>query len=293
MVFHTKGRPVAVLGAGVLGVKIACVWLAGGFDVNVRDPNRDQLSAARQHIDKDVLSMARALGTADRAPGKATFIQDMKCAVQNAWLVIESVPEHLELKKSVFQELSNLVRSDCILGSNSSSFKSSLMLENVDSLVRRRCLNIHYTMPPEIRAVELMTSTYTEESVFTTLMEIHTYIGLKPVVAKSESTGIILGRLWAAVKREALSILSEDICTPQDLDSIWLEMFLGNNRGPCRMMDAVGLDTVKLIEENYISERNLDRSKTVDFLEENYISQGKLGLKSQAGGFYETRDVST
>ncbi|OOQ89754.1 3-hydroxyacyl-CoA dehydrogenase [Penicillium brasilianum] len=288
MVFDTEGRPVAVLGAGVLGVKIACVWLAGGFDVNVRDPNEDQLSAARQNIDKDVLSMAQALGIAGRAPGKGTFTQDMKYAVQNAWLVIESVPERLELKKSVFQELGNLVESDCILGSNSSSFKSSLMVENVDTSVRHRCLNIHYTMPPDIKAVELMTSTYTDESIFTTLMERHTYIGLKPVVAKTESTGIILGRLWAAVKREALSILSEDVCTPQDLDSIWLEMFQGNDRGPCRMMDAIGLDTVKFIEENYVSEGNLDRTKILDFLEENYISRGKLGQKSQAGGFYET-----
>ncbi|KAJ5869911.1 3-hydroxyacyl-CoA dehydrogenase-like protein [Penicillium solitum] len=86
-------------------------------------------------------------------------------------------------------------------------------------------------MPPEIKAVELMTSTYTDDT-----------------------RKIILGHLWAAVKRDALCVLSENFCYSPGRRFGWvrlsghprLEMFQGNERGPCEMMDAVGLDTVKL-----------------------------------------------
>lgn len=80
--------------------------------------------------------MADALQTSHRAQGKVSFFtQYLSQAVEIAWLVIESVPERLELKKLVFEELSKLAATDCILGSNSSSFKSSLMLDNMDATV--------------------------------------------------------------------------------------------------------------------------------------------------------------
>lgn len=97
----------------------------------------------------------------------------------------------------------------------------------------------------------------------------------------------VFNRLWAAIKREILVILAEDVSTPEEIDLLWEEMFHQPTSKPaCQMMDAVGLDTVAFIEDNYINERGLDGTKTVDWLRENYIKQGKLGLKSDKGGLY-------
>jgi 3-hydroxyacyl-CoA dehydrogenase len=82
-----------------------------------------------------------------------------------------------------------------------------------------------------------------------------------------------------------LTVLAEGVSSPEELDKVWIEMFSGGNMGPCAMMDAVGLDTVKFIEEHYIRDRELSGEKTVDFLK-NYIKQGKLGGKSGKRGVY-------
>lgn len=89
------------------------------------------------------------------------------------------------------------------------------------------------------------------------------------------------------MKREILTILAEDVSTPEEIDLLWENMFqLPASKPPCRLMDQIGLDTVAFIEDNYIQERGLDGKLTVDWLRENYIQQGKLGQKSEHGGLY-------
>ena len=89
------------------------------------------------------------------------------------------------------------------------------------------------------------------------------------------------------MKREILTILAEDVSTPEEIDLLWENMFqLPTSKPPCRLMDQIGLDTVAFIEDNYIQERGLDGKLTVDWLRETYIQQGKLGQKSEHGGLY-------
>lgn len=97
----------------------------------------------------------------------------------------------------------------------------------------------------------------------------------------------VFNRLWAAVKREILTILAEDVSTPEEIDLLWENMFqLPTSKPPCRLMDQIGLDTVAFIEDNYIQERGLEGKQTVDWLREKYIQRGNLGLKSENGGLY-------
>lgn len=183
------------------------------------------------------------LGTSDRKPGKYTATEDLDVAVANAWLVIEAVPEKLELKIEIFGDIAKRTPNDCILGSNSSSYKSSMLIDSVSAEAKKRCLNVHYTLPPGIRIVELMTSTYTDETIFSFLVAKHKDIGLLPAVARRESTGyltprgrwsylsctsnlaprFIMNRLWAAVKRESLKILAEDVSDPHEIDMLWVK----------------------------------------------------------------------
>ncbi|KAE8334728.1 hypothetical protein BDV24DRAFT_156629 [Aspergillus arachidicola] len=279
-------RPVVVLGAGVLGRRIACSWVAGGYNTIIRDPSAEQSQAAIHFIDNNVAEFAKILGVTAAKPGNYSAVEDLGAAVANAWFVVEAVPEKLDLKIAIFKDLALKAPRDCILGSNSSSYRSSMMLDQVDDESKGRVLNVHYTMPAATRTVELMTSTYTHEAIFPFLVEHHKRVGLLPAVARKESTGFIFNRLWAAIKRETLKIIAQGVSDPEEIDTLWAEMFGHEKPGPCAMMDSVGLDTVAFIEDNYIQERHLDGTDTVDFLRRNYIQQGKLGAKSGKGGLY-------
>lgn len=185
-------RPVAVLGAGVLGRRIACTFVAGGYNVHIRDPSAEARTAAIQYIDENKQQYAQNLPSSVGVvqPGSYAAFEDIPSAVSRAWLVVEAVPEKIELKIDTFAELDRTAPADCILGSNSSSFKSSLMLDKVANKDRRRLIcNIHYTMPPDIRTVELMTDGETEPAIFPFLSDILTKCGMLPATARKESTG--------------------------------------------------------------------------------------------------------
>ncbi|KAL4765940.1 cytochrome P450 [Aspergillus foveolatus] len=277
-------RPVAVLGAGVLGRRIGCIWASAGYNVHLRDPSSEQLSAGLAYIEENVSTYSNKTGL---SPGKAHGFTTLQEAVENAWLVIEAVPEKLPLKIDTFGELAVHAPDDCILASNSSSYKTSEMLDKVESeTVRSRILNMHYYMPPQCMIVELMTDGFTHEGIFPFMVERCRESATEPYVARKESTGFIFNRLWAAVKREALTILAEGVSVPEEIDAMWRVMFIQGEVSPCMMMDAVGLDTVTFIEQHYIKERGLSSEKTVDYLEENYLSKGKLGTKCSLGGLY-------
>ncbi|ROV99120.1 hypothetical protein VMCG_06625 [Cytospora schulzeri] len=280
-----RSRPVAILGGGVLGRRIAASWVAGGYDVSVRDPDAAQRAACTEYVIANSRNYPAAKVNA-KGPGKINTHAELADAVREAWLVIEAVPEKLAIKIDTFAQLEALAPNDAILASNSSSYKSSEMLDKIKSEdTKGRILNTHYYMPPQNNVVELMTCGFTDPEVITFLTERQREAGTTPYVAKKESTGFIFNRLWAAVKRETMMILAEEVSTPEQIDGMFSTMF-GSAVGPCQMMDSVGLDTVAFIEKHYIAERGLPSEHTVDWLKTNFLDQGKLGNKSHKGGFY-------
>jgi len=227
--------------------------------------------------------------------GNVQVFEDLEHAVANAWLIIEAVPEKLELKISTFATLEKVAPEDCILATNSSSYKSSEMIGKISDATKQRVLNTHYYMPPKNMVVELMTDGYTEAGIFPFLSDRFRETAALPYVARKESTGFIFNRLWAAVKRETLTILSEGVSDAEEIDSLWTEMFIKAGSLPCETMDNVGLDTVALIESHYIAERGLSSTHTIDYLKSNYLDHGKLGSKCDKGGLYPPakKDSST
>nr|POE94219.1 3-hydroxyacyl-coa dehydrogenase-like protein lam1 [Quercus suber] len=278
-----ENRPVTILGAGVLGrriganskiytvvSKLICVaacWTAAGYSVVIRDPSEQACQDALSYV-------GRELGTysalTNREPGKLQATEDFVAAVKDSWLVIEAVPEKLEIKESTFLDLEKHAPEDCIFGSNSSSFKSSELVVRLQDATRQRCLNTHGRTTPELMDF---------------LFDRHREAGLHPIIAWKESTGFVFNRIWAAIKRETLQVLQEGVSTPAEIDRVFKEMY-GARDGPCHMMDQVGLDTVAHIEEHYIKERKLPREH-VDWLDDHYVKPGKLGNKSNKGGLYD------
>ena len=272
-------RPVAVIGAGTLGRRIALMFAAHGAEVKIYDLAEAQRQAAVDYVSQNLPVLADRLTGV--VPGEVSPEADLAKAVHNAWLVVEAIPERLELKKHVFGQLDELASADAILASNSSSYASRMFLDKVDH--PERVLNIHFYMPPKQNAVDVMSCGKTDRDVIDFVIATLPQFGLYPFEARRESTGFIFNRVWAAVKRESLEVVAEGVSTPQEVD----EMFQLNtgSAGPFRMMDQVGLDVVLDIEEHYCAEHP-EYPEGPRRLLRTYLQQGRLGVKSGAG-FYD------
>lgn len=278
-------RPIAIDGAGVLGRRIASVFAAGGTDVRIFDVSQAQREAARDYTEKHMQRVKRALNLTASPSGQVSLFDDLAQAVRGAWMVVEAIPERLELKREAFGKLDEFADGDAILASNSSSFASSRLVDQVKH--PERVLNTHYQQPPELNAVELMSCGKTDEAVIDALMEKFPQYGLVPFRVRRESDGFIFNRVWAAIKRECLMVVEEGVAAPEDVDGMW-SIFTAPGIPPFRLMDRVGLDVVLNIEEHYASVRAGLPEGPRKLLHE-LVDQGKLGVKS-GSGFYDYPD---
>lgn len=275
-------RPIAIDGAGVLGRRIASVFAAGGADVRIFDVSQAQREAARRYVTEQMQRVKTALDLTGAPAGQVSLFDDLTQAVRGAWMVIEAIPERLDLKREAFGQLDQLADADAILASNSSSFPTSQLIGNVKH--PERVLNTHYQQPPELNAVELMSCGKTDEGVIKALMEKIPQYGLVPFRVRRESDGFIFNRVWAAIKRECLMVVEEGVAAPEDVDGMW-KIFTAPGIPPFRLMDRVGLDVVLNIEEHYASVRpGLPEGPRK--LLHKLVDEGKLGTKS-GHGFYD------
>ena len=275
-------RPISVIGGGTLGRRIAMMLSAGGSKVHLFSRSADSREAAKRFVDEHASSVREQLGLAARSLGTVELFDALEPAVATAWLIVESVPEDLALKKQVFRELDRLAESDAILATNSSSYPSSGLLDAVES--PERLLNVHFQMPPELIAVELMSCGRTDAAVINALVEQLPRYGLVPFTVRRESVGFLFNRIWAAIKRECLMVVAEGVSTPEEVDRIW-RLSLGTALGPFRMMDRIGLDVVLAVEEHYATIRDGIPAAPRELLHD-YVDKGFLGLKS-GRGFYD------
>ena len=278
-------RPVVIDGAGTLGRQIASVYVGGGSDVCIFDLSKEQRETARDYVEEHVAETQQTLGLHPARRGRVEVFDDLQEAVGGGWMVIEAVPERVDIKTEVFGELDRLAEPDAILCSNSSSIPTSQMIGKVEH--PERVLNTHYQQPPGLNAVELMSCGKTDDGVIDALMEKLPQYGLAPFHVRRESDGFIFNRIWAAIKRECLMVVEEGVALPEDVDAMW-EIWTRAGVPPFRLMDRVGLDVVLDIEEHYAAVRDGIPEGPRKLLRE-YIDHGRLGVKS-GSGFYRYTD---
>lgn len=273
-------RPVAVLGAGTLGRRIALMMASAGGTVRIYDLSAEAALAAKAYVDAELPALVRTRGEGATI-GTVETSNQLGEAVDGVWLVVEAVPEKLELKRKIFAELSELAPADAILASNSSSYASREFVDGVAD--RSRVLNMHFYMPPRQCAVDLMSCGETSEAVIAFLRRELPRYGVFPFVAHAESTGFIFNRIWAAIKREALAVVADGVSTPEDVDAMY-KINTGAAAGVFEMMDRVGLDVVLDIEQHYAQEFPHLPEGPRRVLHEK-VDAGHLGVKTGRGFF--------
>ncbi|ETZ70517.1 NAD-dependent glycerol-3-phosphate dehydrogenase family protein [Mycobacteroides abscessus MAB_030201_1075] len=281
-------RPVAVLGAGTLGRRIALTFATRGGVVHLYDVSEESLQSAKEFLDQRIPELVKARSALGAQPATIEYYTDLPSAVKDAWYVVESVPEVQALKIDMLGQLDEIAAPDAIIGTNSSSFMSSELIGKVKH--PERFLNTHYGQPPEAPQAELVTDGLTDERIFDILGAELPKHGFVTAVAHKESVGFIINRVWAAVKREALAVVAEGVSTPAEFDRIWVASGM-SPIGVFRAIDRVGLDVALDIEDNYIKHFPYIPTTSRDLLQQ-YVDEGKLGVKSGEGFYHDYPEPS-
>ena len=214
--------------------------------------------------------------------GNVTIHDTLAEAVADADLVLESVPEKIDIKKRVFAEIDKLAPSHAIIATNS----SSIPVSQIEDVVKRKdkVLNIHF-YPPIIKTpmADIMRGTQTSDDTFEKGKKWIEAIHCTPLVVKKECKGFVFNRVWHAIKKECLKIWAGGYADIETVDTAW-KIWTGMRIGLFKMMDGVGLDVVYDIEMSYFNESGDLNDKPPDELLEK-IKKGELGNKA-GKGFY-------
>jgi 3-hydroxybutyryl-CoA dehydrogenase len=275
---------VTVLGTGVLGSQIAFQTAYRGFDVVAYDINDDILDQARARFadlaniyTKDVPGAAD--GPADAALARIAYSSDLAEAVAQADLVIEAIPELLDLKRETYAALAKVAPAKTIFATNS----STLLPSDLKASTGRpdRFLAMHFANQIwRFNTAEIMATDDTDPAVFDAVVEFATAIGMVPIPIRKEKAGYVLNSLLVPFLNAAAELAAGGYAEPKDVDNVW-RIATGAPMGPFQIYDVIGLNT----PYNILSHGTPEEQQLAAWLKENYIDKGKLGIAS-GEGFY-------
>ncbi|MFX0036325.1 MAG: 3-hydroxyacyl-CoA dehydrogenase family protein [Candidatus Hermodarchaeota archaeon] len=270
-------KEVSVIGAGFTGKQIAAITALHNYNVNIFDINLEILEEAKNYIN-GVLKRNKKYELIDNVH----YYNELEETVKDADLVIEAIPESIELKKKIFSEIDRIAPKNAIISTNS----SSISVSKLEGVVERKdkVLNLHFYPPiPRRPMVDIMRGTKTSDEIFEIGKKWIESIECHPIVLKKESHGFVFNRMWHATRREALNLWAGDYADIETIDLAW-KTFTGMKMGPFVLMDGIGLDTVYAVQMSYYHESGDPRDKPPDKLKE-MVDNGKLGMKTGVG-FY-------
>jgi len=282
-----KIKTVGIVGAGFMGSQIASRAAVFGYTVKMFDVKPEVLAAAktttRAYTD---MHFADKKAEADQADARITYHGTLAEALKDVDLVIEAVPEVLDLKKKIFAEMDKAAPAHAILATNS----SSIPISRIEDAVHRKdkVANIHFYIPISQRyMVDLMGGTQTTAETKDAAEEWIRSINCLPLIVKKECMGFVFNRVWRAIKKDALAIWAGGHADFRDVARGFMIM-TGAPVGPFAGMDYVGLDVAYDIEMAYYNESKDPKDKPPQALKD-MIDKGLLGVKTLKG-FYDWKN---
>ncbi len=257
-------------------------WIVGHSDKSLNQA----LHSITQELEARVKNRKITMNDKKAILNRIHLSRDMKECADSADLVIEAVPEQLDIKRETFSQLDRICPAHTILATNSSSIRISA----IEDATNRpdKVLNTHFYPPIwERPMVELMRGTKTSDETIERVRQFALGIGLTPLLVLKESTGFLFNRVWRAIKKECLHIVDNGVASYEDVDRAWM-IFTGMKIGPFGLMDLVGLDVVRDIEMEYYHESGDERDFPPMLLVDK-VEKGELGVKT-GKGFYTYPD---
>ena len=223
---------IAVMGSGVMGAGIAQVLAIAGHEVVGYDISADVLAQAREGVDTGRFGVRGAVergkltaDDADAALARMTFTDDLD-AVADADVVIEAVPERLDLKISVFRDLDARCKASTILASNSSGFPIMALAAATDR--PELVVGWHWASPaPVMKLAEIVRAPQTSDETVATIERLAAAAGKNPVVVKDTpmAWGYVANRVYFAMVREANRVVQEGIATREEVDQLMVDCY--------------------------------------------------------------------
>jgi 3-hydroxybutyryl-CoA dehydrogenase len=281
-------RVVGIVGAGTMGQGIAVACAAAGLDVLVseRTPQSAQASMAEivQGLDHDIAKWRRT-ESEKRAILARIRTVDSFAALEAAQLVVEAVPDDLELKTAIFQELDLVCPAEDILATNT----SALSVSEIASRTKRpdRILGLHFLTPvPVVPLVEVVRGLSTSDQTFRDALEFVRLLG-KTGIEVFESPGYVTTRVILPFINEAMHVVLEGVATAEAVDTS-MRLGYGMPLGPLALADRMGLDEVMRWMQHLFDELGDLKYRPCPLLRK-MVRAGRLGVKS-GSGFFEYDD---
>ena len=286
----TKVENLLILGSGLMGAGVAQVSAASGKfnSVVLQDISQDQLGKAQAGIKQSLQRVQKKDPSVDpdAIVSKITFSTEVEPReIGDGLLVIEAVPEKLELKQNLFKSLYEKFGSNdkVILATNTSSLPCRDIGVHIEN--KNRFAGLHFFNPvPMMKLVEIVrVDNGTDDSTYNALVDYVKAIGKVGVTCK-DTPGFIVNRLLIPYMAEAVKMMERGDATYQDID-IAMKLGAGYPMGPFELIDYTGIDTNVFIAERFFDPRTGERIMHASETLKKMVEQGKLGRKS-GQGFY-------
>ncbi len=277
-------RNIAVVGGGTMGSGIAQVAATAGYEVWLRDVDLQSLDRARDSI-RDSLDRMLERGRLTEEQAESAFNRirtttELLQGVEDADVVIEAIPEDLDLKRSLWREIDALCQPKTIFASNT----SQLSITCLASATRReeKFIGMHWFSPPVLmRLIEIVRGVDTSDETVAVIQALCAELGKETVVCK-DSQGFITTRAFIAFLNECFRIYDEGIASMEDIDKA-IKLGLNHPMGPFELADYTGVE-VAFSANQGLSEAFGDRFRAPQCLR-RLVSSGNLGVKT-GRGFY-------
>jgi 3-hydroxybutyryl-CoA dehydrogenase len=287
----TEVKTIAVIGAGTMGRGIAYAAAFGGYSTVLEDISSQRLEDSLAWIAKafaEGVSRGKVdTAIRDRAANLITTANSVQDAIRDADLIIEAVPEEMEMKMELFTIFDKFSKPNAIFASNTSSLSISDMSEL--TVCRDRCVGMHFFNPvPKMKLIELVKTPFTSEDTIAACTEVAARMG-KEVVLVQESPGFVTTRINALIGNEAFAMLEAGVASAKDIDKA-LKLGLNHPMGPFELVDLVGLD-VRLSILEYLHQLLGEKYRPSGLLKK-YVQEGRLGRKTGRGVYdYAEREI--